>query len=455
MIKHHIDNELIGYAVAGTRYGSLTDEEKVRVYSEIRNAILQGIDKQLLSLVFFNSPNTMPNDVQSMLLWCLKLTNDKPTTTQKIKSEGSYADFDVDFGQEQRGQVYDYLAEKYGKERVTHVATFGTLAAKAAVRSAARALGFGVDVGSSIVKHIPNVPGIKLNDCFGTSAELRAMLANPDAEDPYKKTLTVALKLEGLPNSVGCHASACVISKDALTEYLPMMISKKDDVVLTQFDMKDTESLGCLKWDILGLKTLDVIKKTCELIKTTHNVDVDMEKIDVNDVAIYKVLNDGFNTGLFQFESDIASSFALKVKPQNINELSDLTSLMRPGPLSMGMMDSYVKAKFEGEKYRYGLKDDRLIEKIWEICYLSYGLMVYQEQVIKCFTQIAGFNEIEGDNARRAMGKKKAEEMAKLEAQFSAGGVKLGYDEADCKELFKQIAGFAEYGLGKVFSVCY
>jgi len=179
-----------------------------------------------------------------------------------------------------------------------------------------------------------------------------------------------------------------------------------------------------------------------------------LSEIDVNDKGIYDLLNNGYVTCVFQFDGT-AAAYLPKVQPENINEISDLTSILRPGPMSMGMVEQYVNAKFNGEKFTYELSDQKLLEKVWDICNISYGLLIYQEQVIKCFTEIAGFNEIEGDNARRAMGKKKPEEMAALKTKFVEGGVKNGYDEDDLSILFHQVEGFSGYGFNLSHAVCY
>jgi DNA polymerase-3 subunit alpha len=452
MVKYHIDSELIGAVKECDRYAELTDAEHEKLYQEIKNAVLQKLESKILSLRGPGSAS-LQNPQNSLLLWVLGITNEKPTGNQKIKSPGSYADFDVDFSKEQRGKVYEYLYEKYGKERVTHVVTFNTMAAKAAVRSAARVLEFSVEEGGKIAKQIPNVPDIKLQEAIDGNSVLQDL----QKEAVSKRILEIAFKLEGLPSNLGVHASACVISENPLTDYMPLMLSTKASggEVLTQFEYYDVEAIGCLKWDILGLKTLDVIKNTCELVKSLHKVSIDIDAIDLEDPKLFETINDGWNTGIFQFESDIFASAVQKVKPASLLEISDITSLNRPGPISMGMLEQYVTAKFEGTKYEYDLTDRNLIEKVWEICKGSYGLLVYQEQVIKCFTEIAGFNEIEGDNARRAMGKKKPEEMAKLLEGFVEGGKRLGYDEKDLAELFRQIEGFSGYGFNKSHSIAY
>lgn len=457
MIKYHIDNDLTGDLKICGRYNDLTKEEHDSLYCEVKNAVLQNIDSKLHYM--YVRGEKVDNKVQSLLLWVLGLTDDKPTGPQKIKSEGSYCDIDLDFSQEKRGEVFKYLERKYGKERVSHIATFGTMAAKGAIRNSARALGFTVELGNKIAKYIPEVPGIKIQDAIDQNKDFAALIL----KDPDVKTvLDTARKLEGLPNTISCHASAKIISDVPVVDYIPMMISKKSEnsvdlkeaAIISQFDMKDVESRGLLKYDILGLETLDVIHKSVELIKKYRNVDIDIKTIDVNDPGIYKLLNDGYVANVFQFVGS-AGGYIPQIKPQNINEISDLTSILRPGPLEMGMVEQYAKAKFKSEKFNYNLSDKKLLNKVWEICQTSYGLLIYQEQAIRCFTDIAGFDEIQGDNARRAMGKKKPEEMAALKGQFVEGGQKLGYNAKNLEILFDQVEKFSGYGFNKSHAICY
>lgn len=452
MIKWHINNEFTEFVKECARFNELTEEEHVRLYTEVKNVTLQGISQKIIHLV--SSEVKIDNTVNSLLLWVVGATDHKPNGPTKIKSQGSFADFDIDFSKENRDKVSGYLKEKYGEDRTANVVTFSTLAAKAAVRSAQRALGKPIETGNKIAKNIPDVPGISLSDAIENSKILKSIIESKDNSDE-KEILQIAMQLEGLPQALGVHACAFIISDKKLTSYMPEMIATKKDngQIITQYEYYDVEALGCLKFDLLGLKTLDVIKETVDLIKERHNINVDIANIDVNDSGIYKLLEDCHVAGIFQFDGS-AANFLPKVKPQNINEISDLTSLLRPGPLSMGMLDQYAEAKFSGKKYTYGLSDKNLIQKVWDICSTSYGLLVYQEQVIKCFTEIGGFNEIEGDNARRAMGKKKAEEMAALRNKFIDGG-KKNYNADDIGRLFDQIAGFAEYGFNKSHAICY
>jgi DNA polymerase-3 subunit alpha len=460
VIKYHIDRPIVEYVQANERFLELDDNEHITLYNEIKNAVLQGIDDKILSKVFDEAPYMNDSSINSYLLWVLHLTKDKPTGLQKIKSPGSYCDIDLDFSQEKREKVFDYLAEKYGSTRVSHIATFGTMGAKAAIRNSARALSYPTELQNKVAKFISDEPKATIQGSIDASKEFQDMIKK---SEQVQHIISVAKKLEGLPNSLSVHASAGIISDVATTDRVPMMVSaKKNDPitgisgskVVSQFDMKDVENAGLLKYDILGLKTLDIINETVKIIKRNKDIDIDIESIDMNDPGIYKLLNAGHVTIVFQFDGT-AAAYLPKIKPQNIDEISDLTSILRPGPMSMGMVERYAEAKFENKKYEYELKDQALIAKVWEICYRSYGLMIYQEQTIKCFVEIAGFNEIAADNARRAMGKKLPEEMAKLEGAFVEGGIKKGYNENDLKTLFKGIAGFAEYGFNASHAVCY
>lgn len=449
MVKYYIENELTVDVQQRPRFSTLTEEEHARLYVEVKNATLQGLEAKLLSMT-----DKVDNKVNSLLLWVLEITDVKPMTPQVVKSFGSYPDYDIDISKERRDEVIQYTKDKYGSDKVTQIVTFGTLGAKAAIRSSARAQGFTVAEGDFLAKQIPMQPDITIQDSINASKILQEVIAKK--QEPYLAILNVAQQLEGLPNSSGVHASAVCITDKPLYEYFPLMISKKENAaVLSQFEYYDVEALLCTKFDYLGLKTLDVIDKTIKLIKERHGIDIALDDIDVNDPSIYKLLNDGFNPLIFQFESDMFLSALKQVKPQNIHEISDITSLCRPGPLANGLLDQYVLAKLGGQKYTYGLEDEALKEKIWDICSTSYGLMVYQEQTIFCFSEIAGFNEIESDNARRAIGKKKREEMDALREKFVAGGVVNGYTSEGLNILFDQIARYAEYSFNLSHSICY
>jgi DNA polymerase-3 subunit alpha len=455
MVKYHIKNWITSTIPQMARFETLTEEEHIRLYDEIKNATLQGIANKLENLwINTDSNDKLDNKVNSLLLWVLTLTDNKPIGDQKIKSPGSYCDIDLDFSQEKREKVFKYLIEKYGQERCGQIATFGTMGAKASVRNATRSLGFSMEIQNKIAKHIPEQASITIQDAIDASKDFKELIIK---DATVKKIIDVARKLEGLPNSLSVHASAGVISDVATVEHIPMMMSAKKDKdvkVITQWDMKDVEAGGLLKFDILGLKNLDVISESVKLIKKNKGIDIDIHNIDMNDPGIYKLLNDGHVSGIFQFDGS-AAVYLPQLKPENINEISDITSIIRPGPRDIGMIEQYRDAKFDGKKYEYDLKDKNLIQKVWDICYRSYGLMVYQEQVIRCFSDIGQFDEIEADNARRALGKKLPEEMAKLKGKFIEGGVSLEYNEKDLGTLFDQIDKFSGYGFNASHAVCY
>lgn len=454
MLKYHISNNLTDCVKLSYRYRELTESEHNRLYIEIKNATLQGIDDKLADMFKDGDFVKLDNKVNSLLLWVLCLTDNKPNGPQVIKSPGSYCDVDSDFEKGRREDVIDFIKSRYGLDRVCQIATFGTMAAKGSIRNAARALGYPVAAGDKIAKQIPNLPGVTIQDSIDANKEFQDMISkDPEVEH----IVNTAKKLEGLVNSIGMHASGVVITDKSATNYFSLMsASRKDaDNIISQFEYKDVEANFCLKFDVLGLQTLDIIHKTVDLIKEYRNIDVNIHDIDVNDEGIYKLLNEGHNTGVFQFSSDIFLNAINKIKPQNVDELSDITSLNRPGPIAMGLLDKYVEAKLENKKYDYGLKDQNLIAKVQEICYRSYGLLTYQEQLIRLFVDIAKFNEIEADNARRATAKKRPEELAKLGNIFVSRGTELGYSKECLENLFNQLEGFANYSFNQSHALAY
>lgn len=449
MIKWHIQNELTEYIKTCDRFKECLDQE--RLYSEIKNATLQGIESKLLDET--KSGNKRSNNVNSLLLWVLEITDEFPDGPQKIASPGSYMDVDSDFEQGRREEVISYIKSKYGNDRVTKIGTFGTMAAKGAIKNATRALGYTIELGNKVSKFIPETPGITIQESIDNNKEFQTLILK---DKEVKNVIDIARKLEGLPNSVGCHASGILIADKDMNDYFPSMsASRKDsDCIISQFEYYDAEANFVLKFDILGLQTLDIIHETVRLIKKNRNIDVDIYNIDVNDPNIYRLLDNGYVTAIFQFDGS-AATFLPSIKPYNIFEISDMTSIIRPGPKDIGMIDYYVDAKFNDKKFDYNLVDQGLLDKVWDVCSESYGLLIYQEQAIKCFTEIGGFNEIEGDLARRAMGKKKPEEMAALKSKFIEGGYKKGYSKEGLEELFNQIELFSGYGFNKSHAVSY
>jgi DNA polymerase-3 subunit alpha len=248
MINYHIDGSLVKAVRNCNRFKDLSKEEHVRLYGEIKNATLQQIGDKLLSI---KAPSLIDNDVNSLLLWVLEITDKYPEDHQKIKSTGSYADIDTDISKEKRDLVKQYLAEKYGEEKCADVVTFNTLAAKAAIRSAQRALGLPISLGATVAKHVPDVPGIKLQEVYDTSSTLRNLIKDDSGAG---KIWEIALKLEGLPQALGSHASAYIVADRDLTNYVPLMVGTKKTgaTIQTQFEYYDVEANGLIKFDLLG-----------------------------------------------------------------------------------------------------------------------------------------------------------------------------------------------------------
>lgn len=451
MIKYHIVNWMSNQVKEMSVFQDLTEGEHERLYNEIKNATLQGLDDKLKEMFF--SEIKVDNEVNSLLLWVLGLTNKKPNGYQKIKSEGSYADVDLDFPNNKREDIFVYLKEIYGIERAAHIATFGTMAAKGSIRNAARALGYSQELQNKVAKFIPELSGVAIQDSIDSNKDFQDLI-NKDKE--VKHIIDVAKKLEGLPNSIGMHASGFVLSDLSLTDYVPLMVATKKDSakIMTQFEYKDVESNGILKWDILCIKTLDIIQETVSLIKTYKNIDIDIDSINLEDKNLFNLINDGFLHFIFQLDGSMGA-YISKWHPDNIYEISDLSATARPGPLEMGLIDKYIDAKFNGIKYNYGLKDKKLINKLHEICKNSYGLLLFQEQLIKCFIELADFDEIEGDLARRAAGKKKADELKALGEKFIPRAITKGYNKDDIEKLFEQFQSFSSYSFNLSHSLSY
>lgn len=443
MINYNIDTELTRYIHSLPVFNTLTENDHIRLYSEICNATLHKKDSVILNKAI-NKDVIPGNPVNSLLMYIAGIYTDPPNDHIAIKSFGSYPDIDVDYSKNGRDKAIEYTKEKFGHERVSQVATFGTLGAKGSIRSAARALGYTVAEGDYIAKLISNEPDITISSAIDGNPTLQEIINSK--EEPYFHIIDVAKKLEGLPNATGIHASALVISDRPIYEYMPLMVSKKDGAAIaTQYEYYDVESNMLIKLDYLGLKTLDVISETIKLVKKYKGIDIDLDDIDVNDPSIYKLLNDGHNTLIFQFESSQFKAAVDKSNPQSIHDLSAISALLRPGSLSNGMFDQYIIAKNTGQLYDYGLKDDKLIAKVQEICSNCYSVMAYQEYVIKCFTDIAGLSELEADDARRGLGKKLADVLEALGKQFVSGGVKNGYSKECLLKLFHMIEKYSGY----------
>lgn len=356
----------------------------------------------------------------------------------------SMPDIDIDFCRDRRGEVIQYVTEKYGRENVCQIVTFGTMAAKASIRDAGRVLGIDLAKIDLIAKRIPTTPGTELKSAIEQDAEMRGWIEK-DAD--LKELFDVSLSIEGLNRHTSTHAAGVVIADQDLTEYVPLC--RVQDEINTQFQMGDLESIGLLKMDFLGLKTLTVLQRAVDLIRASTGTVVDLERLPLDDRKTYELLQTGATTGVFQLESGGMRELLTKMKPDTFEDIVAILALYRPGPLGSGMVDSFVNRKHGKEPIEYPHPS---LQPILEA---TYGVMVYQEQIMRISNVLAGFSLEEADNLRKAMGKKKPEVMEKFRTKFVGGAQKKGVDEAVATHIWEQMAYFAGYGFNKSHTVAY
>ncbi len=357
----------------------------------------------------------------------------------------SFPDIDIDFCQRRRGEVIEYVTKKYGRENVSQIITFGTMGAKAVIRDAARALDMPYAEADKIAKLIPTTLNITLEDALKQSPEL-AQLQKTDAR--IADLLQVASHLEGFVRHASTHAAGVVISPQPLQEIVPLYKSNKDEIT-TQYAMDDLEKLGVLKMDFLGLTTLTIIDDCVRLIEKTRGEKLDLESLPLDDAASYESLSKGLTSGIFQFESRGMTDILRRVKPHRLADLTALNALYRPGPIQGGMIDDYIARRSGKRKVTYDLPQ---LEAILEE---TYGVIVYQEQVIQIFNKVAGFTLGEADVVRRAMGKKKIEVMVANKEKFLAGARTNNVSVAKAQKLWDLVEQFAGYGFNKSHSAAY
>jgi DNA polymerase-3 subunit alpha len=353
-------------------------------------------------------------------------------------------DVDVDFCQNRRGEVIEYVTRKYGREQVAQIITFNTMAAKAAIKDCGRALDMPYGDVDRIAKLVPMTVGMTLERALEDVPELRKAYEN----DPVTKELIdTAKKLEGLVRGAGVHASAVVIAPRPLTELVPLNKTKNDEIV-TAYDMKSVEKMGLLKMDFLGLATLTVIDDCLKLIEKSRGLKLDIDAIPPDDEETFKkVFHSALTSGIFQFESSGMRDILRRYKPDSVEELTALNALYRPGPMSM--IDDFVERKWGRRKVEY------MLPEIEGILKDSLGVIVYQEQVMQIANVLASYSLGEADLLRRAMGKKSAEEMAKQRDRFMSGAAALGHPKGTVGEIFDQMEKFSGYGFNKSHSAAY
>jgi len=357
----------------------------------------------------------------------------------------SMPDIDIDFHTQRRGEVIQYVTEKYGREQVAQIITFGTLGARTAIKDVGRVLDISFADVDRITKLIPTQLNIKLKE---------AMQQEPAIEEAARKdprlqeVLDVACKVEGMARNAGMHAAGVVISPVPLRDLVPLCKTSKDEIV-TQYDMVGLEKLALLKMDFLGLTTLDIIQDALALIEQNHGEKLVVEELPLNDAATYQIFSKGFTSGVFQFESRGMRDILRKYQPTRIEDLCALNALYRPGPIQGGMIDDFIDRKHGRKQVAYDFPE------LKEILEETYGVIVYQEQVMQISNRLAGYSLGEADILRRAMGKKKAEEMAAQRARFIEGAKAKSFPQKKIEKIFDLMEQFAGYGFNKSHSAAY
>lgn len=442
------------------RYPIITPEIKERIDYELRIIEEMGYPGYFLivwDLVHFARQKGIPvgpgrgSAAGSLVAYALGITNIDPLKYDLLferflnPERVNMPDIDTDFCFERRGEVIEYLTSKYGEDHVSQIVTFGTMAAKAAVRDVGRVMGFPVAEVDKVAKLIPNELGITIDRALEVSPEFKDLY---DSQPKVKELVDTARAIEGMPRHASTHAAGVVIAREELTDYLPVQ-RMGDGLVTTQFPMGTVEEIGLLKMDILGLRTLTVIGHAVQLIKQTKGVEIDIDQLPLDDAETYSMLSRGESIGVFQLESSGMRNILRNLKPEKFEDLVALVALYRPGPLGSGMVDDFIERKHGAKKIEY---KHELLEPILRD---TYGVILYQEQVMRIASDLAGFTLGQADLLRRAMGKKKPEIIAAQKENFIKGALEKGISARVADEIFDLMAYFAGYGFNKSHSAAY
>ena len=355
-------------------------------------------------------------------------------------------DIDVDFCERRRGEVITYVTAKYGRENVAQIITFGTMKARAVVRDVGRVMEFPISEVDRVAKLIPNQLDMTLSQAV---KDVPALAELEQKDTRVRDLLTVARRLEGMTRHASVHAAGVVIAPKPLTEFVPLYRSQKDDEITTQWAMKEIERVGLLKMDFLGLSTLTLLDDAVKHIKETTGETIELTEIPLDDARTYQVFQNGQTHGVFQFESSGMRETLRKAKPQCLEDLIALNALYRPGPLRGGVVDDYIARKHGRVEVKYEVPQMEPLVKE------TYGVIAYQEQVMRLASELAGFTLGQADELRRAMGKKDAGKMAAKRASFVSGCIERGISEKKATKIFEYIEYFAGYGFPKAHSTTY
>lgn len=464
-IPEEFENEddylkFLTYKGAKKRYPKLTDEIKDRL--ELELSIIKNMGFPGYFLIVQDFINEAKNNgisvgpgrgsaAGSAVAFCTGITNIDPIKYNLLferflnPERVSMPDIDIDFDDQRRQEVFNYVVEKYGKSQVAHIITFGTMAAKSAIRDVSRVMELPLAQANYLAKLVPTKPGITLEKAFAQVKELQEI---QKSDAPEAEILQQAQILEGSVRNTGIHAAGIIIAPSDLKKHIPVCTAKDIDLLVTQFDGKYIESAGMLKMDFLGLKTLSIIKDAIFLVKKRRKTIIDPDEIPLDDLKTYELYQKGETIGTFQFESEGMRMYLKELKPTNIEDLIAMNALYRPGP--MEFIPNFIKRKHGTEAVEY---PHELLEPILKN---TFGIMVYQEQIMQTAQIMAGYSLGSADILRRAMGKKKIDEMQRQKVIFVEGAQKLhNIPEKKAEEVFEIMEKFASYGFNRSHSAAY
>ncbi|MBE9109462.1 DNA polymerase III subunit alpha [Nodosilinea sp. LEGE 07298] len=461
----HVAREGLVKRMKSASYDEISQEYRDRLEYEIEMMIQMGFPTYFLVVwdyIRFARDNNIPvgpgrgSAAGSLVAYAMEITNIDPIHHGLLferflnPERKSMPDIDTDFCIDRRDEVIKYVTRRYGEERVAQIITFNRMTSKAVLKDVARVLDIPYAESDRMAKLIPVARG--------KPTKLKVMISDdtpaPEFKEKYendpqtRRWLDMALRIEGTNKTFGMHAAGVVISKDPLDEIVPLQ-RNNDGQVITQYYMEDVEALGLLKMDFLGLRNLTMIQKTLDLVEATHGIKIDPDDLPMDDPATFKLLERGDLGGVFQLESSGMRQIVKDLKPSGLEDISSVLALYRPGPLDAGLIPKFINRKHGREKIDFA---HEILEPILSE---TYGIMVYQEQIMKIAQDMAGYSLGQADLLRRAMGKKKVSEMLKHQGNFVSGAVERGLAKKVAEELWEQMVKFAEYCFNKSHSTAY
>ncbi|PHR66002.1 DNA polymerase III subunit alpha [Pseudidiomarina marina] len=443
-------------------------DERLKIELDVINQMgFPGYFLIVMEFIQWSKDNNIPvgpgrgSGAGSLVAYALKITDLDPLELDLLferflnPERVSMPDFDIDFCMDRRDEVIDHVAELYGREAVSQIITFGTMAAKASIRDVGRVLGHPYGFVDKITKLVPGDPGMTLEKAFEIEPRLVEMY---EQDDDVREIIDMARILEGVTRNAGKHAGGVVIAPERITDFSPLYCDEEGKQPVTQFDKNDVEAAGLVKFDFLGLRTLTIIQWALDMVNANRQRDgqppIDINHIPLDDPACFSLLKKGATTAVFQLESSGMKQLIKKLLPDSFEDIIALVALFRPGPLQSGMVDNFIDRKHGREAISYPDKDYQH-ESLKPILEPTYGVILYQEQVMQIAQVLAGYSLGGADLLRRAMGKKKPEEMAKQRAVFEEGARKNGIDGELAIKIFDLVEKFAGYGFNKSHSAAY